>query len=176
MMGCFVTRIASYLKAWNPVWPVYDIVGSGKGTRIDIDVMHHTKIVYKLGDTFRLVRREVGEDDESDNEEGDDTNMEEDNSHTSLGFGTFSGAGIVEAGSSFQLAFDMSNEEVLTRMIPRMDMLDAHFQGIETMISDRFRSIELMHGSLESPTSTPTTYGAHWEQCARLSWGKKNFN
>ncbi|KDP43685.1 hypothetical protein JCGZ_24143 [Jatropha curcas] len=110
----------------------------GKGTRIDINVMPHMKTVEKIGDMFSLVRRAVEDDDESDHEEGDDTNMEEDIPHSNPGLGTFSSAGTSGAGPSFQGTFDLSNEEVLVRMMSRMDIFDACFQEMETMISDRF--------------------------------------
>ncbi|KDP33219.1 hypothetical protein JCGZ_12741 [Jatropha curcas] len=46
-------------------------VAEGKA-RVDIDVMHHMMIVEIIGDTFRLVRRTVEDDDERYNEEGDE--------------------------------------------------------------------------------------------------------
>ncbi|KDP35078.1 hypothetical protein JCGZ_11030 [Jatropha curcas] len=116
MMGCFVARIGSYIKALDPIRPIYDILEGGKSTLIDIDAFH-------------LVRRTAGEDDESDNEEGDDINMEEDFPHTSPSLATFSGAGTAGAGSSFQSASEMSNEEVLTRMISRWTCLMLAFSG-----------------------------------------------
>ncbi|KDP37720.1 hypothetical protein JCGZ_05210 [Jatropha curcas] len=128
MMGCFVTRIGPYIKAKDPICPIYDILEGGKSTRIDIDVMHHMKIVEKIGDMFRLVRHTVAEDDDSNNEEGDDNNMEEGIPHTSLGLGTFSGASIAGAGSSFQPTSKMSNEEVLTCIILRWTCLMLAFR------------------------------------------------
>ncbi|KDP27108.1 hypothetical protein JCGZ_22040 [Jatropha curcas] len=35
-----------------------------------------------------------------------------------------------------------------------MDMFDAHLDGMESMIADRFPSIEIMHGSIDSRTDT----------------------
>ncbi|KDP39399.1 hypothetical protein JCGZ_03681 [Jatropha curcas] len=124
----------SYIKASDLVLPVYDILEGEKSTRIDIDVMHHMKIIEKIGDTFRLVRRTVEDDDEGDHAEGDDNNMEEDIPRTTLCVGTFSSVGTSRADTSFQGTSDLSNEEVLARMMSRMDMFDARFQGMEAMI------------------------------------------
>ncbi|KDP38606.1 hypothetical protein JCGZ_05313 [Jatropha curcas] len=83
-------------------------------------------------------------------EEAGDTNMEEDNLQSFPGFGTFSGAGTPAAGPSFQGTSDLSNDEVLARIMSRMDMFDARLNGMETMIFDQFQSIEIMHGSHDS--------------------------
>ncbi|KDP26182.1 hypothetical protein JCGZ_22276 [Jatropha curcas] len=48
----------------------------------------------------------------------------------------------------------MSNDEVLARMMSRMDMFDTRLHGMESMIADRFQSIEIMHGSLDSRIET----------------------
>ncbi|KDP46019.1 hypothetical protein JCGZ_14926 [Jatropha curcas] len=76
--------------------------------------------------------------------------MEEDNPTPFLAFGTSSGAGTSGAGPSFQGALNMSNDEVLARM----DMFDTRINGTESMIADRFQSIEIMHGSLDSRIDT----------------------
>ncbi|KDP26166.1 hypothetical protein JCGZ_22856 [Jatropha curcas] len=80
--------------------------------------------------------------------------MEEDNPQSFAGFGTFSGAGTSGAGPSFQGASDLSNDEVFSRMMSRMDMFDACLHGMEAMIFDRFQSIESMHESLNSRIDT----------------------
>ncbi|KDP24261.1 hypothetical protein JCGZ_26695 [Jatropha curcas] len=154
MMGCFVTRIASYLRVWNPARPVYDIVGGGKGTRLDLDVMVHMKLVEKVGDSYRFASSREESSDDEEAEEAGDTNMEEDNPQSFPNFGTFSGAGTSRAGPPFQGASNLSNDEVLARMMFRMDMFDALLHGMETTISDRFQSIESMHGSLNSRIDT----------------------
>ncbi|KDP46612.1 hypothetical protein JCGZ_04546 [Jatropha curcas] len=48
----------------------------------------------------------------------------------------------------------MSNDEVLARMMSRMDMFDTKLHGMESMIADHFQSIEIMHGSLDSRMDT----------------------
>ncbi|KDP30035.1 hypothetical protein JCGZ_18611 [Jatropha curcas] len=58
------------------------------------------------------------------------------------------GAGTFGAGPSFQGTSNMSNDEVLARMMSRMDLFDTRLNGMETMITDRFQSIEIMNGSL----------------------------
>ncbi|KDP30387.1 hypothetical protein JCGZ_17116 [Jatropha curcas] len=53
-------------------------------------------------------------------------------------FGPFFGAGTSGAGPSFQGTSSMSNDEVLARMMSRMDMFDTRLNGMESMIADRF--------------------------------------
>ncbi|KDP28943.1 hypothetical protein JCGZ_19373 [Jatropha curcas] len=65
-----------------------------------------------------------------------------------------SDAGTSGAGPSFQGTSNMSNDEVLARMMSQMDMFDTRLNGMETMIVDRFQSIEIMHGSLDSRMNT----------------------
>ncbi|KDP36538.1 hypothetical protein JCGZ_08875 [Jatropha curcas] len=144
MMRCFVTRIASYLRAWTPVRPVYDIMGGGKDTRLDIDVMVHMRLVEKVRDAFRIVGSQEARPNVEETKEASDTNIEDDIPHTCPDFCTFSVTSISGASPSFQGASELSNEEVLARMMFRMDMFDAHFQGMETMIFDPFQSIEIM--------------------------------
>ncbi|KDP26328.1 hypothetical protein JCGZ_22103 [Jatropha curcas] len=96
--------------------------------------MGQMRLVKTVEDEFRLMGSQEERPDVEEGEEGDGTNMEEDIPHTSPSLDTLSGASTTGAGSSFQQAFDLSNEEVLARMISRMDMFDARIQGIETMI------------------------------------------
>ncbi|KDP27493.1 hypothetical protein JCGZ_20225 [Jatropha curcas] len=69
-------------------------------------------------------------------------------------FGSSFGAGIFGAGPSFQGASNMSNDEVLARMMSRMDIFDTRLNKMESMIADRFQSIEIMHRSLDSGMDT----------------------
>ncbi|KDP39825.1 hypothetical protein JCGZ_04235 [Jatropha curcas] len=80
--------------------------------------------------------------------------MEEGNLTPFPAFGTSSSAGTFGAGLSFQGASNMSNDEVLKRMVSRMDMFDTRLNGIESMITDRFQSIEIMHRSVDSCIDT----------------------
>ncbi|KDP26260.1 hypothetical protein JCGZ_22432 [Jatropha curcas] len=48
----------------------------------------------------------------------------------------------------------MSNDEVLARMMSRMDLFNTRLNRMETMIADRFQSIEIMNGSLDSRMDT----------------------
>ncbi|KDP41007.1 hypothetical protein JCGZ_03810 [Jatropha curcas] len=80
--------------------------------------------------------------------------MEEGNPTPFPAFDTSSGAGISGASPSFQGASSMSNDEVLARMMSRMDMFDTRLNGMESMIADKFQSIEIMHGSLDSRIDT----------------------
>ncbi|KDP27430.1 hypothetical protein JCGZ_20260 [Jatropha curcas] len=152
MMGCFVTRIVACVRVWNPARPIYDSVGGGNGTMLALDVMIHMKLVEKVGDSYRLVgaREESSEDEEA--EDADDANMEEENPTPFPTF-TSSSAGTT-AGPSFQGASNMSNDEVLGRMMSRMDMFNNRLNGMESMIADRFHSIEIMHGRLDSLMDT----------------------
>ncbi|KDP37386.1 hypothetical protein JCGZ_08571 [Jatropha curcas] len=79
------------------------------------------------GDTFRIVGSQEARNEVEETKEADDTNMEEGIPHSFPGFGTFSGVGTSGAGPSFQGASNLSNEEVLTRMMSSMDMFDARF-------------------------------------------------
>ncbi|KDP23072.1 hypothetical protein JCGZ_01665 [Jatropha curcas] len=142
-MGCFVTRIASYLRFWNPTRPVYDSVGGGKGTRLDLDVMLHMKLVVKVGDSYCIVGTREESSDEEEVEDASDTNMEEGNPNPFPIFGT-----------SFGGASNLSNDEVLASMMSPMDMFDTRLNGMESMIADHFQSIEIMHGSLDSHIDT----------------------
>ncbi|KDP24712.1 hypothetical protein JCGZ_25703 [Jatropha curcas] len=69
-------------------------------------------------------------------------------------FGSSFGAGTSSAGPSFQGTSRMSNDEVLARLLFRMDMFDTRLNGMESMITDRFQSVEIMHGSLDSRMDT----------------------
>ncbi|KDP34738.1 hypothetical protein JCGZ_11907 [Jatropha curcas] len=151
MIGCFVTRVARYLQVWNPTRPIYDSVGGGKGTKLDLDVMIHMKLIEKVGDAYRIVGdREENTDDEGAEAAGA-ADMEEDNPPP---FTSSFGAGTSGAGPSFQGTSNMSNDEVLARMMSRMDIFDTRLNGMETMIADRFQSIKIMHGSLDSRMDT----------------------
>ncbi|KDP34804.1 hypothetical protein JCGZ_10584 [Jatropha curcas] len=130
-MGCFVTRIAAYLRVWNSVRPIYDSVGGGKGARLDLDVMIHMKLIEKVGDAYRVVgaRDDSSEDEEAEAAGGAD--MEEGNPPP---FGSSFGAGTSGTGPYFQGMSSMSNDEVLAQMMSRMDMFDARLNGMESMI------------------------------------------
>ncbi|KDP34333.1 hypothetical protein JCGZ_12681 [Jatropha curcas] len=77
--------------------------------------------------------------------------MEEDNPPP---FTSSFDAGTSGAGPSFQGTSNMSNDEVLVRMMSRMDIFDTRLNGMETMIADRFQSIKIMNGSLDSRMDT----------------------
>ncbi|KDP41113.1 hypothetical protein JCGZ_03243 [Jatropha curcas] len=114
-------------------------------------VLLSTPVLQKGGDSYCIVgTREKS----SDDKEAGDTNMKEGNSTPFLGFGTSSGAGTSEAGPSFQGASNLSNDKVLARMMSRMDMFDTRLNGMESMIADRFQSIEIIHRSLDSRLDT----------------------
>ncbi|KDP41011.1 hypothetical protein JCGZ_03814 [Jatropha curcas] len=80
--------------------------------------------------------------------------MEEGNPTPFLAFGTSFSAGTSGAGSSVEGVLNMSNDEVLARMMSRMDMFDTRLNEMESMIADRFQSIEIMHRSLDSCIDT----------------------
>ncbi|KDP27002.1 hypothetical protein JCGZ_22064 [Jatropha curcas] len=105
-------------------------------------------------DFYRLMgsREESSADEEA--EDVGDTNMEEGNPTPFPAFGTSFAAGTFGTGPSFQGASNMSNDEVLAHMLSRMDMFDTRLNGMESMIADRFQSIEIMHGSLDSRIDT----------------------
>ncbi|KDP47196.1 hypothetical protein JCGZ_19678 [Jatropha curcas] len=65
-----------------------------------------------------------------------------------------SSAGTSGASPSFQGTSSMSNDEILARMMSRMEMFDTRLNGMESMIANRFQSIEIMHGSLDSRMDT----------------------
>ncbi|KDP46937.1 hypothetical protein JCGZ_08925 [Jatropha curcas] len=65
-----------------------------------------------------------------------------------------SGAGTSGAGPSFQGASTVSNDEVLARMLSRMDVFDTRLISMESMIADRFQSLEITQGSLDSRLDT----------------------
>ncbi|KDP46054.1 hypothetical protein JCGZ_15396 [Jatropha curcas] len=58
------------------------------------------------------------------------------------------------AGPSFQGTSTVSNDEVLARMLSRMDVFDTRLTGMESMISDRFQSLEITQGSIDSRLDT----------------------
>ncbi|KDP35859.1 hypothetical protein JCGZ_10598 [Jatropha curcas] len=135
MVGCFVTRIARYLQVWNPARPIYDSVGGGRGTRLDLDVMIHMKLIEKVGDAYRVVGAIEVNPDDARAETAGGANMEEDSPPP---FPSSFGAGTPGAGPSFQGTSNMSNDEVLARMMSWMDFFDTRLNGMETMIADRF--------------------------------------
>ncbi|KDP32198.1 hypothetical protein JCGZ_14946 [Jatropha curcas] len=95
--------------------------------------------------------------DSSDHEAPQDAggaNTEEDAPPPFPSFGVFSGTGASGAEPSFQGTSTVSNDEVLARMLSRMDVFDARITGMELMIADRFQSIKIMHGSLDSHLDT----------------------
>ncbi|KDP34666.1 hypothetical protein JCGZ_11014 [Jatropha curcas] len=92
-------------------------------------------------------------DDEAHQDAGG-ANIEEDTPPPFPGFGVSSGAGTSGAGPSFQGTSNLSNDEVLARILSRMDMFDTRLNGMESMIADQFQSIEIMHGSLDSRLDT----------------------
>ncbi|KDP44659.1 hypothetical protein JCGZ_19695 [Jatropha curcas] len=134
--------------------PVYDTVGGGKGTRLDLDVMLHMKLVEKIGDSYRIMGTQEEGFDEEEAEDASDTNMEEGNPNPFSGFGTSFGASTSGASPSFQGASNLYNDEVLARIMSRIDIFDTRLNGMESMIADRFQSIEIMLGSLDSRIDT----------------------
>ncbi|KDP27393.1 hypothetical protein JCGZ_20217 [Jatropha curcas] len=80
-------------------------------------------------------------------------NTEEDIPSSFPAFGV-SGAGTSVAGPSFQGTSTVSNNEVLARMLSRMDVFDTRLNSMESMIADRFQLIKIMHGSLDSRLDT----------------------
>ncbi|KDP46607.1 hypothetical protein JCGZ_04541 [Jatropha curcas] len=99
MMGCFMTRIAMFLRVWNPVRPLYDSVGGGRGTRLDLDVMIHMKLIKKVRDAYRVVGAREDDSDDEEAEAAGGADMEEDNPPP---FTSSFGAGTSGAGPSFQ--------------------------------------------------------------------------
>ncbi|KDP30110.1 hypothetical protein JCGZ_18398 [Jatropha curcas] len=79
MMGCFVTRIVRYLQVWNPARLIHDSVGGGRGTRLDLDVMIHMKLIEKVGDVYRVVGAREDNDEDEEAEAAGGADMEEDN-------------------------------------------------------------------------------------------------
>ncbi|KDP43666.1 hypothetical protein JCGZ_24124 [Jatropha curcas] len=112
------------------------------------------KLVGKVGDLYRIVGSREESSDDEEAEDAGATNMEEGNPTPFPAFGTSSGAGTSGVAPSFQGASNMSNDEVLTRMMSRIDMFDTRLNGMESMIVDKFQSKEIMHGSLESLIDT----------------------
>ncbi|KDP39783.1 hypothetical protein JCGZ_05084 [Jatropha curcas] len=109
---------------------------------------------FEIGDSYRLMVAQADNSDDAANEDAGATNIEEDNPPPFPAFGFSSGAGTSRAGPSFQGTSNMSNDEVLARMMSRMDMFDTRLHGMESMIADPFQSIKIMHGSLNSRMDT----------------------
>ncbi|KDP24056.1 hypothetical protein JCGZ_26739 [Jatropha curcas] len=61
------------------------------------------------------------------------------------------GADTSGAGPSFQGTSTVSNDEVLARML---SVFDTRLTGMESMITDRFRSLEITQGSIDSRLNT----------------------
>ncbi|KDP36610.1 hypothetical protein JCGZ_08426 [Jatropha curcas] len=80
------------------------------------------------------------------------TDIEEDQPPPFPGF--TSGAGTSGAGPSFQGTSTVSNDELFARMFSRMDMFDTRLTGMESMINDRFQSLEITQGSIDSRLDT----------------------
>ncbi|KDP24933.1 hypothetical protein JCGZ_24414 [Jatropha curcas] len=68
--------------------------------------------------------------------------------------GFTSGAGTSGAGPSYQGTSPLSNDELFARMFSRMDMFDTRLTGMESMITDRFQSLEITQGSIDSRLDT----------------------
>ncbi|KDP37651.1 hypothetical protein JCGZ_07851 [Jatropha curcas] len=128
--------------------------GSHALTLLNNMPMHQKGEEVLEGDSYRIVGTRDESSDDEEAEDADDTNMEEGNPTPFPSFGTSSGAGTSRAGPSFQGASNLSNDEVLARMVSRMDMFDTRLNGMESMIADRFQSIRIMHGSLNSHIDT----------------------
>ncbi|KDP34736.1 hypothetical protein JCGZ_11944 [Jatropha curcas] len=152
MMGSFVTRIATYLRVWNPARPIYDSLSGSQGTRLDLDMMIHMKLVEKAGDSYHLVGTSADSSTHTATQDAGDPNTEAD---IPPPFPSFSfGAGTSGAGPSFQGTSTVSNDEVLARLLSRMDVFDTRLTGMESMIADRLQMIEIMHDSLDSRLDT----------------------
>ncbi|KDP44681.1 hypothetical protein JCGZ_19496 [Jatropha curcas] len=113
--------------------------------------MLHIWLIEKVADSYRVVG---ARDDSSEDEEAEDVgdaNMQEGNPTP---FVPSSGAGTFGAGPSFQGTSNMSNDEVLAQIMSQLAMFDTRLNGMESMIADRFQSIEIMHRSLDSRMDT----------------------
>ncbi|KDP33390.1 hypothetical protein JCGZ_12846 [Jatropha curcas] len=108
--------------------------------------MIHMKLVEKFGDTYRVIGAPVAATDEDIPAA---TDIEEDQPPPFPGF--TSGAGTSGAGPSFQ---GPSTDELFARMFSRMDMFDTRLTGMESMITDRFQSLEITQGSIDSRLDT----------------------
>ncbi|KDP34729.1 hypothetical protein JCGZ_11285 [Jatropha curcas] len=96
------------------------------------------KIVEKFGDTYRVIGAPAETTDEDIPAAAD---IEEDQPPPFPGF--TSGAGTSGAGPSYQGTSTVSNDELFARMFSRMDMFDTRLTGMESMIIDRFQSLEI---------------------------------
>ncbi|KDP33193.1 hypothetical protein JCGZ_12715 [Jatropha curcas] len=110
------------------------------------------RIVEKFGDSYRVVGAPGESSDQEAPQHTGGADTEEDmpppTSHFDFGAGT-SGA-----GPSFQGTSTVSNDEELARMLSRMDVFDTWLTGMESMISDRFQSLEITQGSIDSRLDT----------------------
>ncbi|KDP35877.1 hypothetical protein JCGZ_10447 [Jatropha curcas] len=119
-----------------------------------LHLFHLLQLLFPLGDLYRIVGTREESSNEEEAEDAGDINMEEGNLNPFPRFGTSFGAGTSEVGPSFQGASNLSNDEVLARMMSQMDMFDTRLNGMESIIADHFQPIEIMHGSLDSRTDT----------------------
>ncbi|KDP44425.1 hypothetical protein JCGZ_16258 [Jatropha curcas] len=78
--------------------------------------------------------------------------IEEDQAPPAPGFSC--GAGTSGAGPSFQGTSTVSNDEVLARLLSRMDVFDTRLTSMESMITDRFQSLEITQGTIDSRLDT----------------------
>ncbi|KDP41128.1 hypothetical protein JCGZ_03619 [Jatropha curcas] len=87
------------------------------------------KLVEKVGDSYHIVGAREESSDDEEVEDASDTNMEKGNPTPFPAFGTSSSAGTSGAGP-FQGALNLSNDEVLVRMMSRMNMFDTRLNGM----------------------------------------------
>ncbi|KDP42982.1 hypothetical protein JCGZ_01159 [Jatropha curcas] len=146
---CRAARPCAHVQDFQRARPIYDSLGGGRGTRLDIDLMIHMKIVEKFGDTYRVIGAPAETTDEDIHAAAD---IEEDQPPPFPGF--HSGAGTSGAGPSFQGTSTVSNDELFARMFSRMDMFDTRLTGMESMITDRFQSLKITQGSIDSRLDT----------------------
>ncbi|KDP20526.1 hypothetical protein JCGZ_05083 [Jatropha curcas] len=109
------------------------------------------KLIEKVGDAYRVVGAPEDDSDNEGAEAAGGADMEED---IPPPFTSSFGAGTSGAGPLFQGTSNMSNDEVLARMMSRMDLFDTRLSEMETMITDHFQSIEIINGSLDSRMDT----------------------
>ncbi|KDP27716.1 hypothetical protein JCGZ_19996 [Jatropha curcas] len=88
--------------------------------------MIHMKLIEKVGDVYRVVGAQEDSVEDEEAEAASGANMEEDHPPP---FSSSFGAGTYGAGPSFQGMSNMSNDEVLARMMSRMDIFDTRLKG-----------------------------------------------
>ncbi|KDP37864.1 hypothetical protein JCGZ_06016 [Jatropha curcas] len=104
--------------------------------------MIHMKNVEKFGDSYRVIGAPAAN---SDDNAPAAANIEEDKPPPFSGFDF--GVGTSGAGPLFQGTSTVSNDEVLARLLSRMDVFDTRLTGMESTITD-------MHGNLNSGLDT----------------------